>query len=109
MLARAAAKRGAARLLGRGFQSSADKLQQPEPVPLSKLKDSFLDGTSSTYLEELEERYRSNPASVDKSWASFFHSMGEAAGSTRARAAGPRVCLRAPAAAAAACSPAARV
>lgn len=24
----------------------------------SKLKDSFLEGTSSTYLEELEERYR---------------------------------------------------
>ncbi len=52
-------------------------------MPLSKLKDSFLDGTSSTYLEELEERYRSNPKSVDKSWASFFHSMG---------ARGARVC-----------------
>ncbi len=49
----------------------------PEPVPLSKLKDQFLNATSSTYLEELEERYRSNPKSVDKSWASFFHSMGE--------------------------------
>ncbi|KAL4441839.1 hypothetical protein ABPG77_003755 [Micractinium sp. CCAP 211/92] len=47
----------------------------PEPVPLSKLKDQFLNATSSTYLEELEERYRSNPKSVDKSWASFFHSM----------------------------------
>jgi hypothetical protein len=50
----------------------------PKPVPLSKLKDSFLDGTSSTYLEELEERYRHNPASVDKTWASFFKSLGEA-------------------------------
>lgn len=49
----------------------------PKPVPLSKLKDSFLDGTSSTYLEELEERYRANPASVDKTWASFFNSMGK--------------------------------
>lgn len=66
----------AAPLLARQFQGSGDKLQQPEPVPLRKLKDSFLDGTSSTYLEELEERYRSNPQSVDKSWASFFHSMG---------------------------------
>ena len=56
-------------------------------MPLSKLKDSFLDGTSSTYLEELEERYRSNPQSVDKSWASFFHSMG---------ARGPRVWPAAP-------------
>jgi hypothetical protein len=51
--------------------------QHPKPVPLPKLKDSFLDGTSSTYLEELEERYRSDPSSVDKSWASFFRSLGK--------------------------------
>ena len=69
--------------LARAFQASGSEQQEPAPVPLSKLKDSFLDGTSSTYLEELEERYRSNPKSVDKSWASFFHSMG---------ARGPRVC-----------------
>ena len=37
---------------------------------------SFLDGTSSTYLEELEERYRADPSSVDKTWASFFSSLG---------------------------------
>ncbi len=45
-------------------------------MPLSKLKDSFLDGTSSTYLEDLEERYRHDPGSVDKSWSSFFRSLG---------------------------------
>lgn len=63
----------------RSFQTSAAALEPPppQPVPLSKLKDSFLDGTSSTYLEELEERYRVNPASVDKTWASFFQSMGK--------------------------------
>lgn len=64
----------------RGFQTSLSTLEPsptPKPVPLSKLKDSFLDGTSSTYLEELEERYRVNPASVDKTWASFFKSMGK--------------------------------
>ena len=49
--------------------------EDPKPVPLKKLKDSFLDGTSSSYLEELEERYRSDPQSVDRSWASFFRSM----------------------------------
>ena len=49
----------------------------PKAVPLSKLKDSFLDGSSSTYLEELEERYRQDPSSVDKSWAGFFRSLGE--------------------------------
>ena len=40
------------------------------------VQDSFLDGTSSTYLEELEERYLSDPSSVDKTWASFFHNLG---------------------------------
>lgn len=50
--------------------------ETPKAVPLSKLKDGFLDGTSSTYLEELEERYRQDPGSVDKSWSSFFRSLG---------------------------------
>ncbi len=44
-----------------------------EPIVL---QDNFLDGTSSTYLEELEERYLSDPSSVDKTWASFFHNLG---------------------------------
>ena len=62
----------------RGLYTTSVLLEPaPKPVPLSKLKDSFLDGTSSTYLEELEERYRANPASVDKTWASFFNSMGK--------------------------------
>ena len=93
-----AARRLAARRGGRGllqpsllrqFQSSVGKAQEPatntEPVPLSKMKDSFMSGTSSTYLEELEERDRSNPKSVDKSWASFFHSMGKALSPPAAR------------------------
>jgi hypothetical protein len=68
-------------LQARGLVTSSALLEPaPKPVPLSKLKDSFLDGTSSTYLEELEERYRANPASVDKTWASFFNSMGKTAG-----------------------------
>lgn len=61
------------------IQHNSGKDQQqahPKPTPLPKLKDSFLDGTSSTYLEELEERYRSDPSSVDKTWASFFGSLG---------------------------------
>ena len=62
----------------RSFQSSGSDAQQgaPKAVPMSKLKDSFLDGTSSTYLEEMEERYRQDPNSVDKSWTSFFRSLG---------------------------------
>lgn len=69
-------------LVSRALHSTAEagqlpaNAQHPKPVALSKLKDSFLDGTSGTYLEELQERYRQNPASVDKTWASFFKSMG---------------------------------
>ena len=50
--------------------------QHPKPTPLPKLKDNFLDGTSSTYLEEMEERYQKDPSSVDKTWAGFFGSLG---------------------------------
>lgn len=47
----------------------------PKPVPMPKLKDSFLDGTSSTYIEELQERYRADSSSVDASWAGFFRAL----------------------------------
>lgn len=56
--------------------SSSSLAQHPQPTQLSKLKDSFLDGTSGSYLETIEERYRADPSSVDKSWASFFKSLG---------------------------------
>ena len=42
---------------------------------MRKLKDSFLYGTSSAYLKELEKRYQADPQSVDKTWASFFKSL----------------------------------
>lgn len=57
--------------------SAAQLAEVPSPVPLKKLKDSFLDGTSSTYLEELEQRYQTDPQSVDKTWASFFKNLGK--------------------------------
>ncbi|CAD7704337.1 unnamed protein product [Ostreobium quekettii] len=63
---------------GLPLHASAAPCQQaehPKPVPMRKLKDSFLDGTSSTYLEELEQRYQADPRSVDKTWASFFNSL----------------------------------
>jgi hypothetical protein len=60
----------------------------PKPVPLAKMKDSFLDGTSSTYLEQLQERFNENPESVDKTWASFFRSLG----AQRCRLRGAGVC-----------------
>ncbi len=64
----------------RFFQSSTAPCKEtakgPAPVPLSKLKDSFNDATSVTYLEELEKRYQHDPKSVDRTWASFFKNLG---------------------------------
>jgi len=45
------------------------------PVALSKLKDSFNDATSVSYLEELEKRFHEDPGSVDRSWGSFFNNL----------------------------------
>lgn len=59
----------------RGINNSSTPANVPQPVSLSKLKDGFLDGTSSTYLEELEERFRVDPSSVDKTWAAFFSNL----------------------------------
>ncbi|KIY93192.1 hypothetical protein MNEG_14773 [Monoraphidium neglectum] len=65
-----------ARLLRSYHASKGPLAAEPEPVPLSKLKDSFNDATSVTYLEELEKRYLDDPGSVDRTWASFFKSLG---------------------------------
>ncbi|GFY83622.1 2-oxoglutarate dehydrogenase, E1 component [Actinidia rufa] len=52
----------------------------PRPVPLSRLTDSFLDGTSSVYLEELQRAWEEDPNSVDESWDNFFRNfVGQAA------------------------------
>lgn len=51
----------------------------PRPVPLSRLADSFLDGTSSVYLEELQRAWEEDPNSVDETWDNFFRNfVGEA-------------------------------
>ncbi|KAK6143283.1 hypothetical protein DH2020_023631 [Rehmannia glutinosa] len=47
----------------------------PRPVPLSRLTDSFLDGTSSVYLEELQRAWEQDPNSVDESWDNFFRNF----------------------------------
>lgn len=52
----------------------------PMSVPLSKLTDNFLDGTSSVYLEELQRAWEVDPKSVDESWDTFFRNFtGQAA------------------------------
>ena len=67
---------------------------EPAPVPLSKLKDNFNDATSVTYLEELEARYREDPRSVDKTWGSFFRSLGNGSAARPPPARPPRPAAR---------------
>eukprot|EP00879_Flechtneria_rotunda_P007432 GHRR01007796.1.p1 GENE.GHRR01007796.1~~GHRR01007796.1.p1 ORF type:complete len:742 (+),score=239.80 GHRR01007796.1:134-2359(+) len=59
----------------RPFHTSLAQKDAPAPVPLSKLKDSFNDGTSIAYIEELEQRYKADPSSVDKTWGMFFKAL----------------------------------
>ncbi|KAK3034419.1 hypothetical protein RJ639_033690 [Escallonia herrerae] len=62
------------------FKSKAQSAPVPRPVPLSRLTDSFLDGTSSVYLEELQRAWEADPDSVDESWDNFFRNfVGQAA------------------------------
>ncbi|KAH9603415.1 hypothetical protein KSS87_022982 [Heliosperma pusillum] len=66
----------------RAFHSTPFKRAAPVPraVPLSKLTDSFLDGTSSVYLEALQRDWEADPSSVDESWDNFFRNfVGQAA------------------------------
>ncbi|KAG6578718.1 2-oxoglutarate dehydrogenase, mitochondrial-like [Cucurbita moschata] len=62
------------------FKSKAQGAPVPRSVPLSRLTDSFLDGTSSVYLEELQRAWEADPTSVDESWDNFFRNfVGQAA------------------------------
>ncbi|KAI7740491.1 hypothetical protein M8C21_005984 [Ambrosia artemisiifolia] len=61
-------------------KSKAQSAPVPRAVPLSRLTDSFLDGTSSVYLEELQRAWEADPNSVDESWDNFFRNfVGQAA------------------------------
>ncbi|KAI4348125.1 hypothetical protein L6164_008884 [Bauhinia variegata] len=57
------------------FKSKAQSAPVPRPVPLSRLTDNFLDGTSSVYLEELQRAWEADPNSVDESWDNFFRNF----------------------------------
>jgi 2-oxoglutarate dehydrogenase E1 component len=43
------------------------------------LENSYLYGANAVFIEELYQRYRLNPASVDASWQKFFAGLGDAA------------------------------
>ncbi|KAK4406424.1 hypothetical protein Sango_0648900 [Sesamum angolense] len=46
------------------FRSKTQSAPVPRPVPLSRLTDSFLDGTSSVYLEELQRAWSRIPIAL---------------------------------------------
>ena len=78
-LATRAPRAAATTRCGRGFHSTALRPRSaapaPRAVPLSRLSDSFLDGTSSVYLEELQRAWEADPSSVDESWDNFFRNF----------------------------------
>ncbi|GJX31507.1 2-oxoglutarate dehydrogenase, mitochondrial-like protein [Tanacetum coccineum] len=55
--------------------SSVAELAIRKTVPLSRLTDNFLYGTSSVYLEELQRAWDADPNSVDESWDNFFRNF----------------------------------
>ncbi|KAI4353514.1 hypothetical protein L6164_002458 [Bauhinia variegata] len=57
------------------FKSKSQTAPVPRAVPLSRLTDNFLDGTSSVYLEELQRAWEADPNSVDESWDNFFRNF----------------------------------
>ncbi|GJY80343.1 2-oxoglutarate dehydrogenase, mitochondrial-like protein [Tanacetum coccineum] len=48
-------------------KSKAQSAPVQHAIPLSRLTDSFLDGTSSVYLEELQRAWDAHPNSIDES------------------------------------------
>ncbi len=50
---------------------------------------SFLDGANAPYIEQMQAQYKSDPSSVDASWAEFFGALGESPADASKAAAGP--------------------
>ncbi|KAJ0044327.1 hypothetical protein Pint_06241 [Pistacia integerrima] len=57
------------------FKAKEQSTPMPSTVPLSRLTDTFLDGTSNIYLEELQRAWEADPNSVDESWDNFFRNF----------------------------------
>src|SRR6185312_14547022 len=50
---------------------------------------SFLQGQNAEYVEQLQARYATDPASVDASWQAFFRGLGDATSDVQKNATGP--------------------
>ncbi len=53
-------------------------------------RTSFLDGCNAAYIEQLQESYLRDPASLDPSWREFFAQIGDDRAAVEKAAAGPR-------------------
>ncbi len=49
----------------------------------------FLDGANAAYIEQLHERYRENPGSVDREWQDFFGALNDDPAAVEQSASGP--------------------
>ncbi|WP_431300841.1 2-oxoglutarate dehydrogenase E1 component [Tabrizicola sp. BL-A-41-H6] len=50
---------------------------------------SFLDGANADYVDQLQARYATDPASVDAQWAEFFRALGDSEIDAKRAASGP--------------------
>src|SRR5690606_9013289 len=53
------------------------------------LLSSFLYGGNASYIEDLYTRFKTDPQSVDPTWASYFGRLEDSAGDARKNAEGP--------------------
>ncbi len=56
---------------------------------MGSIQETFLSGANANYVAELYRRYADDPGSVDPSWASFFHQLGDDSRSVIAELSGP--------------------
>eukprot|EP01087_Luapelamoeba_hula_P009992 TRINITY_DN2617_c0_g1_i2.p1 TRINITY_DN2617_c0_g1~~TRINITY_DN2617_c0_g1_i2.p1 ORF type:complete len:1337 (+),score=215.61 TRINITY_DN2617_c0_g1_i2:120-4130(+) len=69
------------RMIGSQFNNRTDNAQftrrgyATNPVPIQRLTESFIDGTSATYVEDMYTAWKKDPSSVHASWNSYFRSV----------------------------------
>ncbi|MCW5682621.1 MAG: hypothetical protein KIS70_15030, partial [Xanthobacteraceae bacterium] len=51
---------------------------------IALLETSFLYGANASFVEEMHDRFLSDPSSVDPSWRTFFQQLSEDPGAVRA-------------------------
>jgi 2-oxoglutarate dehydrogenase E1 component len=56
-------------------QNSSTKGPVPHAVPLAQLSETFLNGTSGLYVEEMFQIWRQNPSAVHPSWNAYFKNV----------------------------------